>query len=76
MSQSLVIFNRIVSALCPNVKHPRVTKSPQIPRINPPTPNKYTQDLDRKLPASYNTFSNQQERTYVSCVFTSTEAAL
>jgi len=58
MCLDLVIFARKLSHPRRNVKHPRVIKSPQMSRINPPRPHKYPQGLDINPIASYNTYSN------------------
>jgi hypothetical protein len=76
MCSDLVIFARKLSHPRTNVKHPRVIKSPQMSRINPPRPHKYPQGLDNDPIASYNTLITLTEHTYVGCVSESSEAAL
>ncbi len=67
-----------VQAITPprNCQGPRDIKSPQIPFINPPLPHKYPQDLDINPTTSYSSSITPTENTYVSCVSSSTEAAL
>jgi hypothetical protein len=59
-----------------NCQDPRVIKSPQIPTQNPPVPHKYPQDIDTNPLRTYNRPVTPTENTYVSCVSSSTEAAL
>jgi len=56
MSLGVVILQVILSHSPPKCQYPRVLKSPQSPRINPPTPDKYPQTIDKNRPASYSSF--------------------
>ena len=76
MCSDLVIFACMISHSPQNVNTPSVTKSPQSRCKNPPSPHKYPQGLDKFSQASYSVSHTPTERTYVSCISASAEAAL